>query len=185
MRFLVELHGGLLRLLVLLCALWGAAPAHAQTGFDRLGGDYLRFEVRTGDPDVCAARCERDARCRAWSFSYPRTAAGAATCWLKNQVPPRTENNCCVSGVRGAGVIEPRTGPTEFSVDRLGGDYRMIELPADGTAASCEAACRGDNRCRAFTFVRPGYISQAPRCYLKDKITRPRHKPCCISGVVK
>ena len=47
------------------------------------------FQIRTGDPAVCAARCERDARCRAWSFSYPRTANALATCWLKNKVPPR------------------------------------------------------------------------------------------------
>ena len=25
-----------------------------------------------GDPAACAARCEREGRCRAWSFSYPR-----------------------------------------------------------------------------------------------------------------
>lgn len=172
-------------LLALVCVWLGAGLAQAQTGFDRFGGDYSRFEVRNGDPAVCAARCERDARCRAWSFSYPRTATGAATCWLKNQVPPRVENKCCVSGVRGAGVIEPRQGAFEYSIDRLGGDYRYIELPADSTDATCEAACKGENRCRAWTFVRPGYISSAPRCYLKDKITRPRHKPCCISGVVR
>jgi hypothetical protein len=33
--------------------------------------------------------------------------------------------------------------------------------------------------------VRPGYIGPAARCYLKDNITRPRSKPCCISGVVR
>jgi hypothetical protein len=33
--------------------------------------------------------------------------------------------------------------------------------------------------------VRPGYSGVAARCYLKDRITRPRHKPCCISGVVR
>ena len=140
-------------LLALVCLWLGAGVAQAQTGYDRFGGDYTRFEVRTGDPAVCAARCERDARCRAWSFSYPRTAAGAATCWLKNAVPPRVENKCCVSGVRGAGVIEPRQGAVEFSIDRLGGDYRYVELPADSTDATCEAACKGENRCRAWTFT--------------------------------
>jgi len=186
MQLLKSLCGGLLALgCVLLAVALTAGAAAAQTGYDRFGGDYTSFEVRTGDPDVCAARCERDARCRAWSFSYPRTAAGAATCWLKNQVPPRVENSCCVSGVRGAGVIEPRQGAMEYSIDRQGGDFRFVDLPADGTAESCKTICEGENRCRAFTFVRAGYISAAPRCYLKDKITRPRHKPCCISGVVK
>jgi hypothetical protein len=58
--------------------LLAAMPARAQTGFDRPGGDYARFTVQSGDPEVCSARCERDARCRAWTFSYPGTAASAA-----------------------------------------------------------------------------------------------------------
>src|SRR5919109_1134648 len=53
---------------VLLLAL--AAPADAQVGFDRPGGDYANFVVGFGDPALCASRCDRDARCRAWSFSY-------------------------------------------------------------------------------------------------------------------
>lgn len=162
-----------------------AGQVQAQSGFDRVGGDYLSFQIRNGDPAVCAARCERDARCRAWSFSYPRTENAAATCWLKNRVPPPVEHKCCVSGVRGAGVAEPRRGPIEFSIDRSGGDYRNIDVATDPTGATCKAACEGDNRCRAWTYVRPGYISTGARCYLKDRITRPRHKPCCISGVVR
>ena len=58
-----------------IALLLGAMPALAQTGFDRPGGDYSNFAVRSGDPAACAARCEREGRCRAWSFSYPRTAA--------------------------------------------------------------------------------------------------------------
>jgi hypothetical protein len=33
--------------------------------------------------------------------------------------------------------------------------------------------------------VRPGYGSTAARCLLKARITPPRKKPCCISGVVR
>jgi hypothetical protein len=162
-----------------------AGNALAQTGFDRRGGDFLKFEIKTGDPQVCAARCERDARCLAWSFSYPRTANALATCWLKNKVPPRNDDACCVSGVKGAGVIEPRIGETEYSIDRLGGDYRNFELPPDATGAACGQACQADNKCRAWTYVRPGYIGAPARCFLKNRITRPRAKPCCISGVVR
>ena len=161
------------------------ASAHAQSGFDRRGGDYTSFQIRNGDPSVCAARCERDARCRAWSFSYPRTENALAICWLKNRVPPRREDKCCVSGVRGAGVIEPRKGPVEYSIDRTGGDYRYFEVAPDTAGASCQAVCEAEGRCRAWTYVRPGYIGAAARCFLKDKITRPRAKPCCISGVVR
>ena len=170
---------------LVLAVLASAGQAHAQSGFDRRGGDYLRFEIRNGDPAVCATRCERDARCDAWSFSYPRTENAVAVCWLKNKVPPRVEDKCCVSGVRGAGVIEPRKGPIEYSIDQLGGDYRNLDVTPDPAGAPCKAACEAENKCRAWTYVRPGYIGPTARCYLKDKITRPRLKPCCISGVIR
>lgn len=175
--------------LVLICCLTviaSAAPsAFGQAGFDRPGGDYFNFRVPGADPAVCAARCERDRRCKAWSFSYPATARAAATCWLKSEVTPRVENNCCLSGVRGSGVIEPRDGRIEFSIDRFGGDYRSFDTARDPGGAPCAAACEADNRCRAWTYVRPGYIGSSARCYLKERVTRPRRKPCCISGVVR
>lgn len=82
-----------------------ATIALAQTGYDRPGGDYTSAPVANGDPTVCAARCERDKGCRAWSFSYPSTSGAPAMCWLKREVVPAKESSCCVSGVRGAGVI--------------------------------------------------------------------------------
>lgn len=169
----------------LAVALAMVTSASAQTGFDRRGGDYLSFQIRSGDPAVCAARCEREPRCRAWSFSYPRTAAAMATCWLKSDVPARREDKCCVSGVKGAGVAEPRRGPTEFSIDRLGGDYRSFELAPDAEGNACRVACEADNRCRAWTYARPGYGVANARCYLKDSLKPPRRRPCCISGVVR
>jgi hypothetical protein len=179
MRFIVILTGAL------ALATTAHSAAQAQSGFDRRGGDYASVQIKSADPADCAARCERDARCRAWSFSYPRTANTLAVCWLKNQVPSRLEDKCCVSGVRGAGVIEPRKGPLEFSIDRVGGDYRYFEVAADPSGAACRAACEAENKCRAWTYVRPGYIGSSARCYLKDRLKPPRRKPCCISGVVR
>jgi hypothetical protein len=161
------------------------ATAQAQVGFDRAGGDYASFPMRSGDPAQCAARCERDPRCRAWAFSYPLTESANAVCWLKSRVVPRFAAPCCVSGVRGTGVIEPKGGPNEFGVDRNGGDYRQFELPADSSGKSCAAACEAEEDCRAWTYVRPGYVGPSAVCYLKNRITRPLHKPCCVSGVVR
>jgi len=161
------------------------APAAAQVGVDRWGGDYASFPLRSGDPAQCAARCERDSRCRAWAFSYPATESASAVCWLKSRVTPRTTATCCVSGVRGAGVIEPYTGPIEFAIDRPGGDYRHFELPPDVTGKSCQLACEGEEGCRAWTYLRPGYIGQSATCYLKNRIPRPQRRPCCLSGVVR
>src|SRR3982074_1947635 len=119
------------------------APARAQVNFDRPGGDYASFPMRSGDPVQCAARCERDSRCRAWAFSYPASASANAVCWLKSRVMPRLARTCCVSGVRGAGAIEPRSGPIEFAIDRVGGDYRHFDVGPDPTGQTCATPCKG------------------------------------------
>ena len=106
-------------------------------------------------------------------------------CGLKREVVPAKESSCCVSGVRGAGVIEPKVGELEFSIDRYGGDYRAFETPPDPKGKACADACQAENRCRAWTYRRAGYSVAAAHCYLKEKITPPRHRPCCISGVVR
>ena len=63
----------LLRACVVMLAFLAAAastrPALAQANFDRPGGDYLSAPVTSGDPAECALVCERDRRCRAWTFS--------------------------------------------------------------------------------------------------------------------
>jgi len=167
----------------------GVAPginaAWAQSGYDRPGGDYASGVVPNGDPAVCASRCEHEKNCRAWSFSYPSESGAAAMCFLKREVVPRTQSSCCVSGVRGAGVIEPRAGAVEYSIDRYGGDYKSFETPLDPQGKACADACQGEPRCRAWTYRRPGYGTPAAHCFLKEKIKPPRHRPCCISGVVR
>ena len=169
----------------LLFALTTLGTAQAQVGFDRLGADYASFPLRSGDPAQCAARCERDTRCRAWAFSYPATENAVSICWLKSRVPPRVPATCCVSGVRGADVIEPRAEALEFGIDRVGGDLRSLELAADPTGKSCAAACSAEPQCRAWTYARPGYAGTSATCFLKDRVTRPQRRPCCISGVIR
>src|SRR5258707_1191074 len=98
--------GRLLRACLLISAVLAATtatrPAHAQANFDRPGSDYQSSPVASGDPADCALVCERDRRCRAWSFNYPTDTAGGAVCWLKSSVPARIQDNCCVSGGQGA-----------------------------------------------------------------------------------
>ena len=97
----------------------------------------------------------------------------------------RSPAPCCVSGVRGAGIIEPQSGPREFSIDRVGGDYRSFELAADHTGNACQQACDGDPRCRAWTYLRPGYVGgtgSSAYCFLKDRITPPGAAPVLHLG---
>jgi hypothetical protein len=177
--------GVIVCVIVALASFAAFTGALAQTGFDRPGGDYSNFTVRSGDPTACATRCDREARCRAWSFSYPTQGGGGAICWLKSSVPARQESSCCVSGVKGSGVIEPRARDREFGIDRPGGDYRNFETASDPNGEPCAAACKAENRCRAWTYVRAGYITGGARCYLKSRVTPPRKRPCCVSGVVR
>ena len=162
-----------------------AQEARAQTNFDRPGADYQSSPVASGDPADCALVCERDRRCRAWSFNYPTDVAGGAVCWLKSSVPARVQDNCCVSGVRGAGVVEPRNGAVETSIDRAGGDYRSFALKGGEGDEVCKTACTDDNKCRAWTYARPGYVGKEAHCFLKKEIKPPRHKAGFISGVVR
>ena len=162
-----------------------AREARAQANFDRPGGDYASSPVPSGDPADCALVCERDRRCRAWSFSYPTDAAGGAVCWLKSNVPARAQNNCCVSGVRGAGVVERRNETSETSIDRFGGDYKSFDLKSSDGDDACKAACAADNKCRAWTYARPGYAGTEAHCFLKKDIKPPRRKAGFTSGVVR
>ena len=181
--------GRLLRACWVTSALWltilAAPVAYAQTNFDRPGGDYQNSPVPSGDPADCALACERDRHCRAWTFSYPTDIAASAVCWLKSTVPARVPDNCCISGVRGAGVVEPRNPGVENSIDRAGGDYHGFELKNGEGEEACKAACTADNKCRAWTFARPGYAGREPHCFLKKEIKPPRRKAGFISGVVR
>jgi hypothetical protein len=100
-------------------------------------------------------------------------------------VPPRTQDNCCISGVRGAGVVEPRNGSIETSFEGFGGDYRNFDLKDGDSDEVCKAACAGDNKCRAWTYARPGYVGRDAHCFLKKEIKPPRRKAGFISGVVR
>ena len=172
-------------MLAFLAAAASARPALAQANFDRPGGDYLSAPVTSGDPAECALVCERDRRCRAWTFSYPTDLVKGAVCWLKSNVPARVQSDCCVTGVRGAGVVERRNETTETSIDRFGGDYKSFDLKSSDGDDACKAACAADNKCRAWTYARPGYAGKDAHCFLKKDIKPPRRKAGFTSGVVR
>jgi hypothetical protein len=172
-------------MLAFLAAAVSARPALAQANFDRPGGDYLSAPVTSGDPAECALVCERDRRCRAWTFSYPTDLANRAVCWLKSNVPTRVQSDCCVTGVRGAGVVERRNETSETSIDRFGGDYKSFDLKSSDGDDACKAACAADNKCRAWTYARPGYAGTEAHCFLKKDIKPPRRKAGFTSGVVR
>lgn len=71
----------------------------------------------------------------------------------------------------------------ELNRDRPGRDYKNFSLqPPNYTA--CRQACRREYRCRAWTYVKPGYQGPLARCWLKTSIPRQVYNPCCTSGTI-
>lgn len=88
----------------------GPSPADAeeQENVDLYGGDYEQIvhDAPGQDWRTCAARCAGDARCRAWTHVKPgRTPFGE--CFLKDTVPERSADPCCVSGIKRSSAAPP------------------------------------------------------------------------------
>jgi hypothetical protein len=76
------------------------------------------------------------------------------------------------------------TTDSRDNVNLPGRDYTTFVPPyADSTP--CWAACADDERCRAYTWVKPNFFGQGPtgRCYLKDSVPASVADNCCKSGL--
>ena len=71
----------------------------------------------------------------------------------------------------------------EQNSDRPGRDLRHFS-PANDDPALCQKACQGDDKCKAWTYVKPNTIQgPKPNCWLKEAAPQPHHNTCCVSGV--
>ncbi len=73
---------------------------------DRPGSDIRNFEFEDADVDVeqnaaaCAAACQNDQQCRAWTYVRPGVQGPKSRCWLKDAVPaPVGGASFAISGV--------------------------------------------------------------------------------------
>jgi hypothetical protein len=72
-----------------------------EPGTDRPGGDYRNFNLDRPDWHLCQSECNRDTRCRAWTYVNPGVQDPThARCWLKSTVPNKGPSSCCNSGVK-------------------------------------------------------------------------------------
>jgi hypothetical protein len=62
-------------------------------------------------------------------------------------------------------------------------DFGSFTL-SSASPAMCQAACRKDSRCKAWTYVRPRIQGPSAVCYLKNAIPPASSSRCCVSGVV-
>jgi Caspase domain/PAN domain len=66
---------------------------------DLRGQDYSNFGLTTTQPIQCQKACRADTRCLAWTYVKPGLQGKAARCWLKDGVPAKISDSCCISGV--------------------------------------------------------------------------------------
>ncbi len=157
-----------------------ALPAASQSvslepNTNRRGNDYSNFPLAAANPELCRQACARDNRCAAFTY----VGGQAPHCWLKNVAPPASGDGCCVSGVKGSGA--GLTAGMEMDMNRRGGDYANFDLSV-ADPNQCKIACQGDQRCVAYTYVKPGVQGPGARCWLKGSQTTAFADACCISG---
>ncbi|VAV99849.1 hypothetical protein MNBD_ALPHA06-759 [hydrothermal vent metagenome] len=70
----------------------------------------------------------------------------------------------------------------ESNFERAGATYMRGEINAGGPEA-CWSLCARDNRCKAWTWERPGVAGPRAICSLKAAVTPGRFSPCCVSGL--
>jgi hypothetical protein len=90
-----------------------AGDSTAETGVDRPGHDYDRFDLEATIAGFgpCKSACESDANCKAWTYVKAGIQGPKAICWLKSAVPPPTPNGCCVSGAKAQTASAPSPAP--------------------------------------------------------------------------
>ncbi len=72
----------------------------------------------------------------------------------------------------------------ENDTDRPGSDYDKFHID-DQRPDRCQSEClRQGDRCKAWTYVRPGVQHKYAVCYLKSEVPSARPDKCCVSGVL-
>ena len=151
-------------------------PASSVDGFNLPGSDYANFNA--DNQFVCRNSCGGDSRCQAWTWVKPGIQGPTGRCWLKHRVPTLVRDNCCNSGSREN--MSARDLKAEDRTNRPGSDYKDFVINSWKT---CESACASEERCRAWSYVRPGVQGPGGRCWLKGAIPNPVGDANVVSGV--
>ncbi len=81
-----------------------------------------------------------------------------------------------------ADSISPSVGTLANGVDLTGADYSNF-WARSADPQLCQAACRADAKCAAWTYVKPGVQGPQARCWLKGQVPQATQNECCTSGV--
>jgi hypothetical protein len=159
-------------------------------GINLSGSTMHMIDILPDNPATCQVACRAEPRCVAWTYGYPRTPGEPGHCSLKPVIPGQVANNCCTSAIervpdpdlREAPAVPAAVAGALRGIDLVGGDYRAFGGP-QVNPEGCQAACRAEARCLAWTYARPGITTSDARCFLKGRIPPQVGSACCISGI--
>ena len=161
------------------------SPAPAPAPFDILaatdlpGGDIGREGIRGISLSDCEAYCRAEPICQAFTY-----VSGKSWCWPKRAALARQAAPGMTSGIRrgaaaGARDLRPRAFLRVPGTDFLGGDltgsgYRGVTLDR------CEAICRDDPSCAAYS-----YVTAMGWCWPKRSVAARVPAAGIVSGVAR
>jgi hypothetical protein len=161
---------------VSVSGLIAVATIMLMTTFEAHSYDFLGADIGPGivvpNADGCAAACNGNASCQAWTFVTAGHKGPAAFCFLKNQVPAPTfdaacpDNIACVSGLkRSDGWCGESPGAPVQGSQSILGQGQVLSCPS---GKSCQAKVTGGQPqvCWFLGFI--PYPCHAPRIQTTD-----------------
>jgi hypothetical protein len=127
---------------VLLLLLWNSlsiaqqASVSLEPDTDRPGNNYRNFDLEQPDVDFCLDACQKDPRCKAFTYVNPGVQGPKARCWLKDAVPPAKSSSCCISGVKTAGATQSQSRAPKPMIQ---GEIKMSPKSGSGTSETPSA----------------------------------------------
>jgi hypothetical protein len=113
--------------------------------------------------------------------SPPAPKIEGAKCWLKDDVPNRSERKGYVSGVVRATATESTTEPDYY---RDGSHYRELDL-AQADPTLCQQTCIKEARCVGWNYRKPeGRTDDRPHCWLLERTGGRVRDGLMVSGMV-
>lgn len=154
-------------------------------GLDFFGADISSASV--SDAPACAARCfQMGGQCRAFTFNMLTSPSRGPNCFLKAGRGEVDGNSAAFSGELLARADPAPRSMTLSIIDPQADLYRDVDVPGmdlssrpsgASTEFSCRRECVGDDRCRAFTFLR-----NSRQCWLKSGVGNVRSMTDAVSG---
>ncbi len=155
------------------------------TGLDFFGEDVGSDSV--ADAPSCARRCfELGGACKAFTFNVITKAGRGPNCFLKSRRGEVDGNSAAFSGELLARSDRDPGAMTLSVIDPEADLYRDVDVPGSDlsrrphgatTEFTCRRACVTNDRCVAFTFLKP-----KKQCWLKGSVGTPRTLAGAVTG---